>query len=92
MCIRDSFFSLCLRTLTVAVVYPIWSGVGATLVAILGWQIYGQRMDGPAIAGIALIVAGVSVISLYSDTVNVPQRVLAVDSIESSHNDSVENN
>ena len=67
------FFSICLRTVSVAVAYPIWSGVGATLVTILAWKIYGQRMDGPALLGIALIVAGVAVINLFSETVSVPQ-------------------
>ncbi len=66
---------MCLRTVAVAVAYPIWSGVGATLVTILAWQIYGQKMDFPAIAGIVLIVAGVAVINLFSETVSLPQSV-----------------
>lgn len=81
------FFSICLRTVNVAVAYPIWSGVGATLVTILAWQIYGQKMDGPALAGIALIVAGVAVINVYSKTVSVPTDMLAVESIEHSGNE-----
>lgn len=75
------FFSVCLRTVTVAVAYPVWSGVGATLVTILAWQIYGQKMDGPAMLGIAMIVAGVVVINVYSKTVSVPPDVLTADPI-----------
>lgn len=78
------FFSMCLRTVNVAVAYPIWSGVGATLVTILAWNIYGQKMDGPAILGIAMIVVGVAIINVYSKTVSVPPDVLAADSIERS--------
>ena len=65
------FFSLCVQTLNVAVVYAIWSGIGVAAVTLLGWKIYGQHLDVPALAGIALIVAGVILINLYSQTISV---------------------
>jgi len=60
--------SLTLRVMPIGVVYALWSGIGIVLVAIAGWVVYGQRLDMPALAGIALIIAGVLVINLFSST------------------------
>ncbi|MEZ6120709.1 MAG: multidrug efflux SMR transporter [Pirellulaceae bacterium] len=72
VCASLYFFSLCVQSLNVAVVYAIWSGVGVTAVTVLGWKFYGQRLDLPAFVGISLIVIGVVVINLYSQTINIP--------------------
>lgn len=61
--------SLVLRTLPIGVVYAIWSGAGIALIALVGWLLYGQRLDLPAILGMALIVAGVVVLNVFSKTV-----------------------
>ena len=61
--------ALVLRTLPVGVVYAIWSGVGVALIALVGWLLYGQALDLPAIVGIGLIVAGVAVLNVFSKTV-----------------------
>lgn len=58
--------ALTLRTLPTSVAYAIWSGVGLVLITLAAWLIHHQRLDWPAIAGIALIVAGVLVINLFS--------------------------
>lgn len=58
--------SLTLRVMPIGVVYALWSGIGIVLVAIAGFAIYGQRLDLPAMIGIALIIAGVLVINLLS--------------------------
>lgn len=60
--------ALALRTVPLGVAYAIWSGAGIVLVAAAGWWLYGQKLDGPALAGIALIVAGVLVLNLGSGT------------------------
>lgn len=62
------FLSLTLRTMSVGVAYAVWAGVGIILVAALGWMIYGQKLDLAAMAGMALIIAGVGVINLLSKT------------------------
>lgn len=64
-------FSLSIRTLNIAIVYSIWSGAGITLVSLLAWQVHGQQIDLPAAFGITLIIAGVLVINLFSNTVQV---------------------
>jgi small multidrug resistance pump len=58
--------SLTLRVIPVGIAYAIWSGVGTALIALLGWALFGQTLDGAALLGLALIVAGVLVIQLGS--------------------------
>jgi small multidrug resistance pump len=61
--------SLALRTLPTGIAYAIWSGVGIVLVAAIAWGWQGQRLDAPAILGMALILVGVLVINLFSRSV-----------------------
>jgi hypothetical protein len=58
--------SLTLRHVPVGVVYAIWSGVGIVLVSVVAWQLYGQKLDLPAIIGMAMIIGGVLVLNLFS--------------------------
>jgi small multidrug resistance pump len=60
--------SLTLRTIPLGVAYAVWSGVGIVLVTAAGWFLYEQKLDAAALAGIALIVAGVLVMNLFSKT------------------------
>jgi small multidrug resistance pump len=60
------FLALALRAIPVGVAYAIWSGVGIALITLIGWIVFKQRLDAPALAGIALIVAGVVVIQMSS--------------------------
>ncbi|HAB65491.1 MAG TPA: multidrug DMT transporter, partial [Pseudomonas sp.] len=43
-----------------------WAGLGIVLVSIAAAVIYQQKLDLPAVLGMALIVAGVVVIQLFS--------------------------
>lgn len=61
--------ALTLRTMPVGVAYAVWAGAGVALITLVGWVFLGQRLDGPALAGIALIVAGVVVINLFSASI-----------------------
>ena len=64
------FLSLVLRTIPVGVVYAIWSGAGIALIALVAWIVSGQSLDVPAIIGVVLIITGVIVISLFSNTIS----------------------
>ncbi|WP_376692941.1 DMT family transporter [Wenzhouxiangella sp. EGI_FJ10409] len=64
------FLGLALKTLPVGVAYAIWAGAGVALIALVGYAFFGQRLDAPAILGMALIVAGVVVINVFSRTVS----------------------
>lgn len=60
--------SLALRTISVGVAYAIWSGLGIVLIAGIGWLVFGQKLDWQALLGMALIIAGVMVMNLFSQT------------------------
>jgi small multidrug resistance pump len=62
--------SLVMKTLPIGVIYAIWSGAGIVLIALAGWLLFGQKLDGPAVLGLGLIIAGVAVIQLFSKTVS----------------------
>ena len=62
------FLALTLRTIPVGVAYAVWSGVGIVLISLVGWFLFGQKLSAPALGGMALIVTGVAVLNMYSDT------------------------
>lgn len=59
---------LTLKFMPVGVVYAIWSGLGIVFIACIGFVVFGQRLDLPAILGLGLIIAGILIIHLLSDT------------------------
>lgn len=56
--------ALALRSVNVGIAYAVWSGVGTAGVAVLALLIYGERISLLGVFGLALIVAGVGVVSL----------------------------
>ncbi|HVK98194.1 MAG TPA: SMR family transporter [Dongiaceae bacterium] len=63
------FLSLTLKVIPVGVAYAVWSGVGIVLITLVAWMFMGQKLDPPALAGMALIVAGVVVMNVFSRSV-----------------------
>ena len=59
--------SLVLKTIPVGITYAVWSGLGIVLISLVGWLLYGQKLDLPAVVGMAMIVGGVRVIQLRSE-------------------------
>lgn len=57
-----SFLSVALRSVNVGAAYAIWSGVGTAAVAGLGVVFFGEDLSWRAVAGMAIIVAGVIVL------------------------------
>ncbi len=60
------FLALTLKTMPVGVAYAIWSGAGIVLIAGAGWLVDRQPLDLPALIGLALIIAGISILQLFS--------------------------
>jgi small multidrug resistance pump len=60
--------TLVVRTIPVGVAYAIWAGLGIVLVSVAAMFIYQQKLDLPAILGMGLIVSGVVVIQLFSQS------------------------
>ena len=61
------FMALTLRFMPVGIVYALWSGLGIILIALIGYAVFGQKLDLHAIAGLGLIIAGIVVIQLFSN-------------------------
>jgi small multidrug resistance pump len=60
--------AIALRTFPVGVAYAMWSGMGIVFIAVIGFAVFGQRLDMAAIIGIVLIMSGIIVINLFSGT------------------------
>ncbi|HFE67641.1 MAG TPA: QacE family quaternary ammonium compound efflux SMR transporter [Chloroflexi bacterium] len=60
--------SLTLKYIPVGMVYAIWSGVGIVLITLLGWAVYDQKIGLGTAVGMGLIIVGVAVVNLFSDT------------------------
>ena len=62
------FLALTLKTIPVGIAYAIWSGLGIVLISLVGLFWFRQTLDVPALIGLALIIAGVLVINLFSQS------------------------
>ena len=63
------FLSIVLKEIPVGIAYAIWSGAGIVLISLVGWVLFNQRIDLPAAIGMALIVAGIAVMQIFSKAV-----------------------
>ncbi|MDW4497841.1 SMR family transporter [Sulfitobacter sp. D35] len=57
-----------LIAMPVGIVYAIWSGLGIVFIAAIGWVYFGQKLDLAAVIGLCLIVTGILVIHVFSDS------------------------
>ena len=58
-----------IKTIPLGIAYAIWGGVGIVLTAFIGFLIFRQNLDIPAIIGIIMIVGGVIVMNVFSKSV-----------------------
>jgi small multidrug resistance pump len=63
------FMAISMRVLPVGIMYAIWSGMGIVLISILGWLVYRQTLDLPAMIGMGFIIAGVIIINVFSKSI-----------------------
>lgn len=66
-CSAFYFLSLTLDTIPIGIAYAIWSGVGIASLAIISVLIFDQKIDLAGAVGMALIIAGVVVLRVFSD-------------------------
>lgn len=59
--------SMTLKVMPVGLVYAIWSGLGIVFIASIGFLVFGQKLDLPAVLGLGLIIVGIVVIHLFSN-------------------------
>jgi small multidrug resistance pump len=51
-------FAVLLRRAELAVVFSLWVGVAAVLLALAGWWIFGESLTPRHLAGLALVIVG----------------------------------
>lgn len=66
-----SFYLLsqALKGVPLGIAYAIWAGLGIVLTAVISVVVLKQALDIPAMIGIAMIVAGVVVMNVFSNSV-----------------------
>jgi small multidrug resistance pump len=64
------YLTLALRSIPLGITYSVWAGLGIVLVTVAGVVLYRQIPDVPAIIGMALIIAGIIVIHVFSKTIS----------------------
>ena len=57
--------SVVLKVLPVGPVYAVWSGLGTALTALVGYWAFGDRLPPGAWLGLAFVIAGVVLLSIY---------------------------
>lgn len=60
--------ALTLRYFPVGIAYALWSALGILLITVIAFIVYDQRLDLPALIGLAFIIAGIVIIQLFSKT------------------------
>jgi len=62
------FLALAIKVIPVGIAYAVWAGLGIVLISLIGWLVFQQKLDAPAVLGMGLILSGVLVINLFSGT------------------------
>ncbi|OJU53348.1 MAG: QacE family quaternary ammonium compound efflux SMR transporter [Acinetobacter sp. 39-4] len=65
------FLSLTLKTIPVRIAYAIWSGAGIVLISTIGWIFFKQQLDLAAIIGLGLMLGGMIVINVFSNSTHI---------------------
>lgn len=52
------------RGVPLGIAYAIWAGIGVVLVAIVSWLVFGESLTLLQLAGMALVVGGVTMLEL----------------------------
>lgn len=62
-------FSHVVKVMPVGIAYAIWCALGIVLISLVGVVYFKQHLDMPAYIGLGLIIAGVIVINVFSESV-----------------------
>jgi len=64
-------FTMLAQTLSkgvpLGIAYAIWAGVGVVLVAVISWLVFHETLTWMQLAGMALVVAGVTLLELGAE-------------------------
>jgi small multidrug resistance pump len=72
VCYAAAFYclSITLKVIPVGIAYAIWSALGIVLISVVGLVLFRQKLDLPAIIGMALIIAGVLIVNIFSKSIS----------------------
>jgi small multidrug resistance pump len=72
LCYGIAFYvlSFALKTIPVGIAYALWSGFGIVLVSAIGWFVFRQGLDLPAMIGLGFIITGIVIVNLFSKTIS----------------------
>ena len=62
------FLSMTLDSIPIGIAYAIWSGVGVAAITLVSIFFFDQKIDTAGFIGIGLIVAGVIVLRIFSES------------------------
>lgn len=62
------FLTVTMKSIPTGVTYAIWSGLGIVLISITSFFVHNQKIDLWGMVGMALIIAGVVVLNLFSNS------------------------
>lgn len=63
------FLSISLKEIPLGIAYVIWGAVGGILLSLIGYFVFGQKLDAAALIGIGLIISGIVVMNLFSKSI-----------------------
>ncbi len=61
--------SIALKTIPIGLAYAMWSGLGIVLISVIGYFLFQQSLDLPAILGLSLIILGVVIVNVFSESI-----------------------
>jgi small multidrug resistance pump len=59
-----ALFAVMLRRAELAVIFALWTGIAAVLLALAGWLIFGEALSPRHLAGIGLVLAGMFLLGI----------------------------
>lgn len=62
------FLSLALRAIPLGIAYAVWSGIGIVCTALISLFVFKQPINFPSMIGIALVIAGVVIMHVFSNS------------------------
>lgn len=65
------FLSLAMKTIPMGIAYAIWSGAGIILISTVGFIVFKQNLDIPALFGLLLMIIGIIFINVFSKSIKI---------------------
>jgi small multidrug resistance pump len=60
------FLGLTFKSIPMGLAYAMWSAAGIVLISCVGWIVFKQNLDLPAMIGLGFILLGIVIINVFS--------------------------